>query len=344
MFYENSVQEIKALDTIQSNKSNNNNTFRKEINLPDDLSNSNISLEENNQRNNNENNINNKIKKIKNTKIKTENNIINGNKMKKHNIIDFISETNSKVSDRNLIKKEKDLNKDKSKEEDIKIEENNIIYNGNNTNKNNNNNINNEEEEEYIENNNNDLEDNKIISTSEGFHNSYMDIKSTSQKNEDQYINSNNSNENIKINKINKNNFNYNNKKVQKLEKILKQKILKNESHFRTNKTPNQEDIFYNNYNTNQNQNRTQEYNMNDFPNFTPILKNNNNNYNLNRRNNLINQSNLSEKESNFDNVIENISERNNPIQKYFQINTPGNYNTIIYLIIIIKEDQILQK
>ena len=31
--------------------------------------------------------------------------------------------------------------------------------------------------------------------------------------------------------------------------------------------------------------------------------------------------------ESNFDNVIENISERNNPIQKYFQINTPGNYN-----------------
>ena len=132
MFYENTVQEIKALDTIQSNKSNNNNnTFRKEINLPDDLSNSNISLEENNQRNNNENNINNninnKIKKIKNTKIKTENNIINGNKMKKHNIIDFISETNSKVSDRNLIKKEKDLNKEKNKEEDIKIEENNII-------------------------------------------------------------------------------------------------------------------------------------------------------------------------------------------------------------------------
>ena len=83
----------------------------------------------------------------------------------------------------------------------------------------------------------------------------------------------------------------------------------------------------YKNYNTNQN--RTQEYNMNNFPNFTPILKNNNNNYNynINRRNNFNNQSNISERESNYENAIENNSERNNQIQKYFQIHTPDNYN-----------------
>ena len=302
MFYENTIQEIKAYDTIQSNKSiKSNNTFHKEMNLPEDLNNSQISLGENSQQINNENNlnINNNIKKIKNTKVKKENNIINGNKMKKkHNIIDFISESNSKISERNIIKKNKE------KEEDIKVEENNNnnIYNGN-TSKNNN-------EEEYIENNNNNEEDNKIISTSEGFQNSYMDIKSTSQKNEDQYLYSNNTNENDKR-KID--NLNYNNKKVQKLEKILKQKILKNEG--------------YKNYNTNQN--RTQEYNMNNFPNFTPILKNNNNNYNynINRRNNFNNQSNISERESNYENAIENNSERNNQIQKYFQIHTPDNYN-----------------
>ena len=301
MFYENTIQEIKAYDTIQSNKSiKSNNTFHKEMNLPEDLSNSQISLGENSQQINNENivNINNNIKKIKNTKVKKENNIINGNKMKKkHNIIDFISESNSKISERNILKKNKE------KEEDIKVEENNNnIYNGN-TSKNNN-------EEEYIENNNNNEEDNKIISTSEGFQNSYMDIKSTSQKNEDQYLYSNNTNENDKR-KID--NLNYNNKKVQKLEKILKQKILKNEG--------------YKNYNTNQN--RTQEYNMNNFPNFTPILKNNNNNYNynINRRNNFNNQSNISERESNYENAIENNSERNNQIQKYFQIHTPDNYN-----------------
>ena len=302
MFYENTIQEIKAYDTIQSNKSiKSNNTFHKEMNLPEDLSNSQISLGENSQQINNENNINinNNIKKIRNTKVKKENIIINGNKMKKkHNIIDFISESNSKISERNILKKNKE------KEEDIKVEENNNnnIYNGN-TSKNNN-------EEEYIENNNNNEEDNKIISTSEGFQNSYMDIKSTSQKNEDQYLYSNNTNENDKR-KID--NLNYNNKKVQKLEKILKQKILKNEG--------------YKNYNTNQN--RTQEYNMNNFPNFTPILKNNNNNYNynINRRNNFDNQSNISERESNYENAIENNSERNNQIQKYFQIHTPDNYN-----------------
>ena len=143
-----------------------------------------------------------------------------------------------------------------------------------------------------------------------------MDIKSTSKKNEEEYFNQNN--ENIRKN----NNLNYNNKKVQKLEKILKQKILKNDI-YNNNITPTQEEIFFNNYN---NQNRTQEYDMNNFPNLTPILKNNNNyNYNSNRRN-MNNQSNISERESNFEN--EESNEINNPIQKYFQIkaNTPGRF------------------
>ena len=303
MFYENTIQEIKSHETIQST-----NTFQNEMNLPEDLSNSLISLEENSQQINNKNNSkinNNNVKKIKNIKNqnKKENNIINGNKIKKHNIIDFVSETHSKISDRNTIKREK--------QEGIKIEENNIIYNGNtNNNKSNEHEINNDNKD-------NDNEDeNKLITSSEGFQNSYMDIKSTSKKNEEEYFNQNN--ENIRKN----NNLNYNNKKVQKLEKILKQKILKNDI-YNNNITPTQEEIFFNNYN---NQNRTQEYDMNNFPNLTPILKNNNNyNYNSNRRN-MNNQSNISERESNFEN--EESNEINNPIQKYFQIkaNTPGRF------------------
>ena len=289
MFYENTLQEIKAHETIQST-----NTFKQEINLPEDLTNSNISLEENSQQQ--INNENNNIRKINNNnkKKKSENEIINGTKTKKHNIIDFISETNSKTSERKIINKDK--------EEDIKIEENNIIYNGN-TSKNNN-----IEEVNDNDNKNYNDEENRIITTSEGFQNSYMenmDMKSFSRKNEDEYYNQNNPN--LKNKNLNEN---YNNKKVQKLEKILKQKILKND------------DISYIN-----NKNRTQDYfinnnNMKDFPNFTPIIKNNN--YNLD------NQSNVTEQESNFEN--EEYTEKNNTIQKYFQINkinanTPGRFN-----------------
>ena len=293
MFYENTLQEIKAHETIKST-----NTFKQEINLPEDLTNSNISLEENSQQqiNNENNNMNNNIRKINNNnkKKKSENEIINGTKTKKHNIIDFISETNSKTSERKIINKDK--------KEDIKIEENNIIYNGN-TSKNNN-----IEEVNDNDNKNYNDEENRIITTSEGFQNSYMenmDMKSFSRKNEDEYYNQNNPN--LKNKNLNEN---YNNKKVQKLEKILKQKILKND------------DISYIN-----NKNRTQDYfinnnNIKDFPNFTPIIKNNN--YNLD------NQSNVTEQESNFEN--EEYTEKNNTIQKYFQINkinanTPGRFN-----------------
>ena len=171
-----------------------------------------------------------------------------------------------------------------------------------------------------------------MITSSEGFQNSYMDnidIKSSSRQNEEEYQNE--KEKNIK----NTNLFYNNNKKVQKLEKILKQKILKNDTHPhphphpRMHKTINQDEIYFQNYN---NQNLTQDYNMNNannFPNFTPILKNNKNNYNLIR--NVNNQIDLSERDNN--NYFNEENNERNPIQKYFQINanTPGRFNMTGY-------------
>ena len=330
MFYENTLQEIKSNETIESN-----NISKQENNFPEDFTNSNVSLEENVNENNDI--INNNIKKINNSnknknykkKYKKENNkIINDNKIKKHNIIDFISETNSKTSDKKFLSKEKDDNENNiEQEEDIKIEENNIIYNGN------------KEQYNNINNNNDNEDENKIISSSEGFQNSYMDndMKSSSRQNEEEYQNE--KNQNIK----NKNSYYNNNKKVQKLEKILKQKILKNDTHTHPHphmhKTLNQDEIFFQN---NNNQNLTQDYNMNNatnFPNFTPLIKNNKNNYNYNTYiRNVNNQSNMSERDNNFYN--EENNERNNQIQKYFQINanTPGRFNVNGYDYLINKK------
>ena len=323
MLYENTLQEIKSNETNESN-----NISKREINYIEDLTNSNVSLEENINENNDI--INNNIKKINNNtknknnekKSKKESNkVINTNKIKKHNIIDFISETNSKASDKKFLTKENQNNTDynKGQEQDIKIEENNIIYNGN--------------KEQYDDiNNNNNEDENKMITSSEGFQNSYMDnidIKSSSRQNEEEYQNE--KEKNIK----NTNLFYNNNKKVQKLEKILKQKILKNDTrphphpHPRMHKTINQDEIYFQNYN---NQNLTQDYNMNNannFPNFTPILKNNKNNYNLIR--NVNNQIDLSERDNN--NYFNEENNERNPIQKYFQINanTPGRFNMTGY-------------
>ena len=302
MFYENTIQEITAMETSQSR-----NSFQQEINLPEDLSNSQISLEESNQKNLN---INNKIKKInknsgKNKKIDDN---YNGNKIKKHNIIDFISETNSKASEIT------DNNRAKIREkENIKIEENNINFKKAKIKINNDDYSLEKNENEEIENTNiENYEGNKVLTTSEGFHNSYMEQKSISSKNEEE-------------------NENYHNKKVQKLEKILKQKILKNDN---INNNINRDEIFFQNYN----QNKTQDYeenqlnkknnflrddrnnNMNNFQNLTPIVKNSY--YNVNRRN--MNLYNNSERESNY----EENSDKNNTIQKYFQINanTQGRF------------------
>ena len=320
MFYENTLQEIKSNETNESN-----NISKRENNYIEDLTNSNVSLEENINENNDI--INNNIKKINNNtknknnekKSKKESNkVININKIKKHNIIDFISETNSKASDKKFLTKENQNNTDynKGQDQDIKIEENNIIYNGN--------------KEQYDNINNNNEDENKMITSSEGFQNSYMDnidIKSSSRQNEEEYQNE--KEKNIK----NTNLFYNNNKKVQKLEKILKQKILKNDTrphpHPLMHKTINQDEIYFQNYN---NQNLTQDYNMNNannFPNFTPILKNNKNNYNLIR--NVNNQIDLNERDNN-DYFNEENNERN-PIQKYFQINanTPGRFNMTGY-------------
>ena len=323
MLYENTLQEIKSNETNESN-----NISKRENNYIEDLTNSNVSLEENINENNDI--INNNIKKINNNtknknnekKSKKESNkVINTNKIKKNNIIDFISETNSKASDKKFLTKENQNNTDynKGQDQDIKIEENNIIYNGN------------KEQYDNINNNNNE-DENKMITSSEGFQNSYMDnidIKSSSRQNEEEYQNE--KEKNIK----NTNLFYNNNKKVQKLEKILKQKILKNDTHPhphphpRMHKTINQDEIYFQNYN---NQNLTQDYNMNNannFPNFTPILKNNKNNYNLIR--NVNNQIDLNERDNN--NYFNEENNERNPIQKYFQINanTPGRFNMTGY-------------
>ena len=322
MLYENTLQEIKSNETNESN-----NISKRENNYIEDLTNSNVSLEENINENNDI--INNNIKKINNNtknknnekKSKKESNkVINTNKIKKNNIIDFISETNSKASDKKFLIKENQNNTDynKGQDQDIKIEENNIIYNGN--------------KEQYDNINNNNEDENKMITSSEGFQNSYMDnidIKSSSRQNEEEYQNE--KEKNIK----NTNLFYNNNKKVQKLEKILKQKILKNDTHPhphphpRMHKTINQDEIYFQNYN---NQNLTQDYNMNNannFPNFTPILKNNKNNYNLIR--NVNNQIDLNERDNN--NYFNEENNERNPIQKYFQINanTPGRFNMTGY-------------
>ena len=321
MFYENTLQEIKSNETNESN-----NISKRENNYIEDLTNSNVSLEENINENNDI--INNNIKKINNNtknknnekKSKKESNkVININKIKKHNIIDFISETNSKASDKKFLTKENQNNTEynKGQDQDIKIEENNIIYNGN------------KEQYDNINNNNNE-DENKMITSSEGFQNSYMDnidIKSSSRQNEEEYQNE--KEKNIK----NTNLFYNNNKKVQKLEKILKQEILKNDTrphpHPLMHKTINQDEIYFQNYN---NQNLTQDYNMNNannFPNFTPILKNNKNNYNLIR--NVNNQIDLNERDNN--NYFNEENNERNPIQKYFQINanTPGRFNMTGY-------------
>ena len=322
MLYENTLQEIKSNETNESN-----NISKRENNYIEDLTNSNVSLEENINENNDI--INNNIKKINNNtknknnekkSIKESNKVINTNKIKKNNIIDFISETNSKASDKKFLIKENQNNTDynKGQDQDIKIEENNIIYNGN--------------KEQYDNINNNNEDENKMITSSEGFQNSYMDnidIKSSSRQNEEEYQNE--KEKNIK----NTNLFYNNNKKVQKLEKILKQKILKNDTHPhphphpRMHKTINQDEIYFQNYN---NQNLTQDYNMNNannFPNFTPILKNNKNNYNLIR--NVNNQIDLNERDNN--NYFNEENNERNPIQKYFQINanTPGRFNMTGY-------------
>ena len=93
MLYENTIQEMNIAnnnnESMQSININNNN-FQQEINLPEDLSNSQISINSN------------EVKKIPNKKFNDNIRDKKDNldkKIKKKNIVDYISETNSKHSD-----------------------------------------------------------------------------------------------------------------------------------------------------------------------------------------------------------------------------------------------------
>ena len=318
MFYENTAQEINNSENVQ----NSINTFKHhKIEVPEDLSNSQTSIEEKDKEEliiNKINKLNNKSdnkkneKKIKNKNIKE--NIIKKelnnteNKIKK-NIVDYVSETNSKYSD--II--------EDNKKNNIKVEENS--KNNNNPQKE----ENNEEESEEIEENEENEESNKIIPTSNELQDPYINKfdRNNNDSNQNQYKKiKSNINENIHNNEKNS-------KKIQKLEKILKQNILKSE---------------YNKYidNFQQNDNLTEDFeenekyknkfnyiknktinNINDYPSLTPLQENDYSKHNKYE----------SQRHSN----IEETNIHNNNIQKYFKLNsnTPNRFtvNGYEYLI-----------
>ena len=323
MCYENTIQELNFInESIQSN----NNLYLNEDNLPEDLSNSQISNKEKENAINNEietNNIdkNKNMNKIKNKKLNKEKNNKKDNfenKVKKQYIIDYISETHSKISQPN----ENNIN---NKNESIKVEENNLINDSSN-------NENNEQEENEMEENEENQESNQIIPTSNELQypyiNKYERNSSPNNNNQKKKIKEKNFlNENIPINNKSK--------KVQKLEKILKQNILKNDY----NKT-NQNQMYLDNFKENQdeddyegnekyinrfnyNKNKTIN-NINNYPSLTPILKNNYNIQNTDERNS---------------NILDNYMKNNN-IQEYFKINsnTPNRFTVNGYEYLINKK------
>ena len=323
MCYENTIQELNFInESIQSN----NNLYLNEDNLPEDLSNSQISNKEKENAINNEietNNIdkNKNMNKIKNKKLNKEKNNKKDNfenKVKKQYIIDYISETHSKISQPN----ENNIN---NKNESIKVEENNLINDSSN-------NENNEQEENEMEENEENQESNQIIPTSNELQypyiNKYERNSSPNNNNQKKKIKEKNYlNENIPINNKSK--------KVQKLEKILKQNILKNDF----NKT-NQNQMYLDNFKENQdeddyegnekyinrfnyNKNKTIN-NINNYPSLTPILKNNYNIQNTDERNS---------------NILDNYMKNNN-IQEYFKINsnTPNRFTVNGYEYLINKK------
>ena len=323
MLYENNIQEMNIIN--ESIKSN-NNSYQHEFNLPEDLSNSQSNEEI-------DNSLENKVKKNKDNKVVKKDNNKKMNKEKKNNnnkdnivnkgkkkIIDYISETHSKVSLANENHK-RGKNDKNDKNESIKVEENNII----------NDSLNNEQEENEVEENE---ESNQIIPTSNELQYSYVNKyeRNTSPNN-------NNKKQELKENPYIDENIPSNNnksKKVQKLEKILKQNILKNDF----NKT-NQNQMYIDNYIENQdedyeenekynhkfnyNKNKTIN-NINNYPSLTPILKNN------------FNIQNTDEKNSN---IAENsMQNNNNNIQNYFKINanTPNRFTVSGYEYLISKK------
>ena len=310
MFYENTTQEIINSDSIQ----NSINTFKHENNMPEDLSNSQISIEEkekevfyldkNNKKGNSQNERN------------IKNNVENKNK---NNIIDYISEANSKNSE----KSEYNENND-SLDNNIKVEENNGISENSKKAKNN---QNEEEESEENEENEENEELKKIIPTSNELQYPYIN-KFDRQNNDTNINNFKKINPNLnQDNNINKDNS----KKIKKLEKILKQNILKNE-HNKYIDTCIQNENLTEDYNENEKYRNNFNYvknktinNINNYPSLTPVMKNGNDIHNYE-----------SQRNSNLD---ENMMQINN-IQKYFKFNanTPNRFNVNGYEYLINKK------
>ena len=281
MMYENTLQEINGLNEYIQNI----NDKKEEINLPGDLSNSQISLEENERLNkkpysNDENGI--KMEKTKNEEINNFNKNIQNKKntfekiIKKQYKTDNISNSFSKNSE---IKESKNINNK---------EENDDFINKNPK----------EEQEEEEENE----EINDIIPTSNDlrspqtnkYERNYSPANKNSNRNKEKPINE-------KPNKKEKNIKNNQTKKFQKLEKILKQNILRND--FKTNENK----VAYNNLNNEQLEidrngfkNKFNYINNNTYDNISnytspfPQINNNYNNPNNNfERNNMIDDNNI---------------------------------------------------
>ena len=200
MFYENTAQEIKS-------ENNNNESFQNDINLPGDLSNSQISNEDK-EKEKQEIQMENKDNYKNTQNIKRNSNITNNSN--KQYIIDYISETHSNNNTEMNENNNYNIEKNESIRDDIKVEENNDIHDNSDDD-------NNEEENE-----NND-EANKIIATSDELEYPY---ENKYDRNISKNNNPLNQNQNKNLNIPNKNNTKSN--KVQKLEKILKENILNN--------------------------------------------------------------------------------------------------------------------
>ena len=271
MFYENTAQEIKVENNNNESFKNDNNAFQNDVNLPEDLSNSQISNED-------------KEKEKQEIQMQKEGNCKNNSN--KQYIVDYISETHSNYNTEMNENNNYNIEKNESIRDDIKVEENNDIHDYSN-------NDNNEEENE-----NND-EANKIIATSDELEYPYKNKYDRNISNNDNPLNQN---QNKSLNIPNKNNIK--SKKVQKLEKILKENILNNDYNKRDNNDiyinssiPNQTE--YNNNKIDYIKHRT----INNYPSLMQfkndyIIKNNPN--------------------------LNNISKRNtqdNNIQKYFKLN-----------------------
>ena len=271
MFYENTAQEIKVENNNNESFKNDNNAFQNDVNLPEDLSNRQISNED-------------KEKEKQEIQMQKEGNCKNNSN--KQYIVDYISETHSNYNTEMNENNNYNIEKNESIRDDIKVEENNDIHDYSN-------NDNNEEENE-----NND-EANKIIATSDELEYPYKNKYDRNIPNNDNPLNQN---QNKNLNIPNKNNIK--SKKVQKLEKILKENILNNDYNKRDNN-----DIYINNSIPNQT-----EYNNNKIDyikhrtiNNYPSLMQFKNDYIIKNNPNL-----------------NNISTRNtqdNNIQKYFKLN-----------------------